>query len=118
MDRPESTHTSNSRAQKTKGLPTSGQFVINAIADAIQAYVYDCVGWDEETGEIGRVYFDRLLKDWAEFEIDNRTKYDATMASGITLLAAQKHVRIVEHKPMLSFIKKYNNSGEISKIVK
>lgn len=117
MDRPESTHTSNSRGQKTKGLPTSGQFVINAIADAIQAYVYDCVGIDEETGEIGRVYFDRLLKDWAGFEIENRTKYDATMASGMTLLAAQKHIKIIKHPPIFNFVREYNNKGQLSKIL-
>lgn len=35
-----------------------------------------------------KVKFVRLLRDWLKFEIKNTTKYDATMASGYTLIAA------------------------------
>ena len=30
------------------------------------------------------------LEDWIGFKIDNRTKYDLTISSGLALLAAQK----------------------------
>jgi hypothetical protein len=36
------------------------------------------------------MYFDRTLEDWIGYKIDNRTKYDLTISSGLALLAAQK----------------------------
>jgi len=119
MERPEVTHTKNSRGQKIKGLPSSGEAVINSIIDAIQVYVYEAVGYDEDSGAIGRCFFPNLLLDWAEFEPDNRTKYDASMASGITLLAAQKNVKVKRQpsKPIV-FVKRYDNSGFTSKIIR
>ena len=119
MDRPESTHTDNSRKQQTKGIPSTGVAVINAQTEAVATYVYDYIGMNEETGEMGKCYFNRLLDDWSRFEPDNRTKYDATVASSLALLASQKHVRKKEIKVVsLDFIKRYNNKGIISKKVK
>ena len=118
MVRPETTHTASSRKQVTKGIPTSGQVVINAIADSIQAYIYDNIGINPVTGDMGKCYFTRLLNDWVNFDIDNRTKYDASMASGITLIGAQKFVAPkIEKKPFMQFVRKYNNNGSISKVI-
>ena len=36
------------------------------------------------------MYFDRTLEDWIGFKIDNRTKFDLSISSGLCLLAAQK----------------------------
>jgi hypothetical protein len=43
-----------------------------------------------ETGDYGRMYFDRTLEDWIGYRIDDRTKFDLTISSGLALLAAQK----------------------------
>ena len=119
MNRPETTHTKYSTNQQTPGIPTAGAVVINAIADAIQAYVYDNVGFNQVTGLVGNCYFDKLLKDWLEFELDNRTKYDASMASGIALLAAQKFIRPEPKKrEYVPFVRKYNINGKKSKLLK
>ena len=117
MDRPESTHTDSSRKQKTKGIPSTGVAVLNAQTEAIASYVYDYVGiLDLDKMEMGKCYFNRLLDDWSRFEPDNRTKYDATVASSLALLGAQKHVTQKKVKKIsINFIKKYNNSGLISK---
>jgi len=117
MDRPESTHTSSSRAQKTKGIPSTGASVIAAQAEAVSSYVYDHVGINQETGEIGKCYFNNLLEDWSKFEIDNRTKYDATVASSIALLGSQKYIKPKKEQTfnMNQFVKKYKNTGIISK---
>ena len=115
MDRPESTHTENSRKQKTKGIPSTGVAVLNAQTEAVASYVYDYVGMNMETQEMGKCYFNRLLDDWSRFEPSNRTKYDATVASSLALLAAQKYV--IEKKiPKinLNFVKKYRNIGLMS----
>ena len=39
---------------------------------------------------MGNMYFDRTLDDWIGYKIDNRTKYDLTISSGLALLGAQK----------------------------
>ena len=118
MARPESTHTKFSIKQREVGIPSTGPAVANAIVDSIQAYIYDYVGVNSETGDVGRVFFINLLKDWLEFDITDRTRFDATMASGITLLATQKHIKPkIEIKPTQQFVHVYNTSGKMSKLI-
>lgn len=75
---------------KTKGIPSNSQDVIQAHAHAIEAYIHDHVGINRETGDYGNMYFNRTLEDWIGFKINDRTKYDLTISSGLCLLAAQK----------------------------
>jgi hypothetical protein len=81
---------------KTKGIPSNSQDVIQAHAQAIEAYIHDHVGLHNETGMFGRMYFNRTLEDWINFKIDDRTKFDLTISSGLALLAAQKQVKQVK----------------------
>ena len=119
MDRPESTHTDFSKKQQTKGIPGSGVAVINAQAEAVATYIYDHVGLKPDTGEIGKCYFNRLLDDWSRFDIDNRTKFDATISSSLALLAAQKFVIPKKESPkFVKFVKTYHNRGFLSKLKK
>ena len=49
---------------------------------------------------------------------NNRTKFDATMASGFALLASQKHIKPkVEIKQAQPFVKRYSNKGIMSKLI-
>ena len=75
---------------KTKGIPSNSQEVIQAHAQAIESYIHHYVGYNSETGEAGKMYFNETLEDWIGFKIDNRTKFDLTISSGLCLLAAQK----------------------------
>ena len=117
MDRPEMTHTEWSKGkQKTKGIPGSGAAVINAQAEAIATYIYDHVGMIADTGEMGRCYFNVLLDDWSRFEIDNRTKYDASISSSLALLASQKYIKPKQELKISSpLVKRYDNKGMFSK---
>ena len=91
MDRPKHLMSSSSKVNvKTKGIPSNSQDVIQAHAHAIEAYVHDHVGANHNTGEVGKMYFNRTLEDWVGYKIDNRTKFDLTISSGLCLLAAQK----------------------------
>jgi hypothetical protein len=36
------------------------------------------------------MYLDRTLEDWIGYRIDDRTKFDLTISSGLALLAAQR----------------------------
>ena len=87
---------------KTKGIPSNSQDVIHAHAQAIEAHIHDHVGANHDTGEFGKMYFNRTLEDWIGFKIDNRTKYDLSISSGLCLLAAQKE----KVKPKASFDEK------------
>jgi hypothetical protein len=91
MDRP--AHLGSGTASikvKTKGIPSNSQDIIQAHAHAIEAYIHDHVGLDRDSGDYGNMYFNRTLEDWIGFQIDNRTKFDLTISSGLALLAAQK----------------------------
>ena len=92
MDRPKHLLAANSSTikSKTKGIPSNSQDVIQAHAHAIEAYIHDYVGINYDTGEFGGMYFNRTLEDWIGYQINNRTKFDLTISSGLALLAAQK----------------------------
>jgi hypothetical protein len=62
--------------------------------------VFEHVGENYETGNMGKMYFNRTLEDWIGYRIDKRTKFDLTISSGLALLAAQK---IKQEKPKAAF---------------
>tara|TARA_R100000322_G_scaffold44576_1_gene27869 strand:+ start:200 stop:1807 length:1608 start_codon:yes stop_codon:yes gene_type:complete len=91
MDRPEHLKAPNSKVNvKTKGIPSNSQDVIQSHAQSIEAYIHAHVGINRDSGEYGSMYFNRTLEDWIGFKIDNRTKFDLTISSGLALLASQK----------------------------
>ena len=90
MDRPKHLLSASGMKSKTKGIPSNSQDVIQAHAHAIEAYIHDHVGVNRETGEVGKMYFNKTLEDWIGYKIDNRTKFDLTISSGLALLGAQK----------------------------
>ena len=102
------------------GIPNSSEDIKQAHAAAIETYINDFVGL-KETG-YGDVYFQRTLEDWAKFNINNRTKHDASISSGLALMACNKH-RYAPNAPRQKpqavdlGIKKYDNKGSTSKII-
>jgi hypothetical protein len=73
-----------------------------------------------QPGEIGSMYFTRTLEDWAKFEINNRTKYDASISSGLAIMANKKYVfdnQKKESKISIKFVR-YDNRGNRSEIIK
>ena len=91
MDRPQHLKSANAKMNvKTKGIPSNSQDVIQAHAQSIEQYIYDHVGVNGNTGDMGKMYFNRTLEDWIGFKINDRTKFDLTISSGLALLAAQK----------------------------
>lgn len=91
MDRPQHLSSSSSKVNvKTKGIPSNSADVIQSHAQAIEDYIHNHVGVNTDTMQYGAMYFNRTLEDWIGFRIDNRTKYDLTISSGLALLGAQK----------------------------
>ena len=90
MDRPKHLFAGSSKTVKTKGLPSNSADIIQAHAHAIESYIHNHVGIHYESGLMGNMYFNRTMEDWIGFKINNRTKFDLTISSGLALLAAQK----------------------------
>ena len=101
------------------GIPNSSEDIKQAHAAAIETYIESYVGL-KETG-YGDMFFQRTLEDWAKFNINNRTKHDASISSGLALMACNKH-RYAPSNPVIREsvnlgIKKYDNKGVNSKII-
>jgi len=121
MNRPDKVYMKLSVTEKEiGGIPNSSQDIKQAHAAAIESYIETYVG---NLGEkYGDMYFQKTLEDWSRFDINNRTKHDASISSGLAIMACNKNLytpvfkRKVEVKN-LGF-KKYDNKGFSSKIIR
>jgi hypothetical protein len=120
MNRPDKViHKLSVTEREIGGIPNSSEDIKQAHAAAIEDYIENHVGL--KTDGYGDTYFQRTLEDWAKVNINNRTKHDASISSGLAIMACNKHrytpvaQRIVS-KVSLGF-RKYNNTGENSKII-
>ena len=84
-------------------------------------YIQQYVG-DIGNQNWGNMYFNRTLNDWAGFDINKRTKFDASISSGLAIMACNRHLYRpnpkVEKQPLNINISKYNNKGFTSQIIK
>ena len=122
MNRPDKIWNKLSAAEKEiGGIPNSSEDIKQAHAAAIEMYINDHVGIQQD-GSFGDLYFNSLLNDWAKFDINKRTKHDATISSGLAIMACNKHLyrpNAKIEKPKLNIsISKYNNTGSNSKIIR
>ena len=103
------------------GIPNSSEDIRQAHASAIETYINNYVGVKSD-GTFGDMYFNLTLNDWAKFDINKRTKFDAAISSGLAIMACNKNlyrpnVERQKSKVNISF-SKYENKGTISKIIK
>jgi hypothetical protein len=121
MNRPDKIWNKLSVAEReVGGIPNSSEDIKQAHASAIESYIQQYVGAGEE-GNYGNISFNKTLNDWARFDINNRTKFDATISSGLAIMACNKDL----YKPRperttanVNFgFKKYNNKGMLSKAI-
>ncbi len=107
------------------GIPNSSEDVKQAHASAIESYIEKFVGMDLEAKyrdpeEMGTMPFTRTLEDWAKFDINDRTKFDASISSGLCIMANQKHLYVPEKKESKLIINfaKYKNEGTTSQLIR
>jgi hypothetical protein len=122
MNRPDKIWNKLSTAEKEiGGIPNSSEDIKQAHASAIETYINSHVGVKSD-GEYGTMYFNETLNDWSKFEFTNRTKYDASISSGLAIMACNRHlyrpVKEFKKQPLNIKIARYANSGTISKIIK
>ena len=102
------------------GIPNTSEDIKQAHAAAIESYIEDYVGKINENH--GNMYFQRTLEDWAKFDISKRTAYDASISSGLAIMACRKHM----YRPNMQrttknvgfSFSKYKNEGSMSEIIK
>ena len=120
MNRPDKVWNKLSVTEKDiGGIPNSSEDIKQAHAAAIETYINTSVGYTENG--FGDMYFQRTLEDWAKFNINNRTKHDASISSGLALMACNKNrytpTSKREFQPIDLGIKKYDNTGSSSKMI-
>ena len=119
MNRPDKVWNKLSVAEKeVGGIPNSSEDIKQAHAAAIEAYIENYVGIND--GICGDMYHQRTLEDWAAFNLNNRTKHDASISSGLAIMACNKNkYRPVTDRvitPINIGLKTYDNTGNMSKI--
>ena len=111
----------NSRTN-VEGIAMSGELVRQAAIDKLVTHIYHHVGNISQDAQQkmgipptenlpGFCYFDELLTDWLNFDINKWTDYDLTVASGITLLAVdpvKKTIKRQESRSMGEIFPRFN----------
>jgi hypothetical protein len=124
MNRPDKPYKKLSVTEKELGgIPNSSEDVKQTHAAGIESYINEYVGVGDgqfrEAGEMGVMPFNRTLLDWAKFDIANRTRFDASISSGLAIMATRRH--LYQTKKEKSKIKvnfaRYNNKGMQSSAV-
>jgi len=122
MNRPDKVWNKLSKTEKEiGGIPNSSEDIKQAHAAAIEMYIQGNVGHLGD-GNYGTVYFNELLNDWARFDINKRTKHDASISSGLAIMACNRNLYKPNpdksSTPVNLSIAKYNNKGHMSQIIK
>jgi len=126
LNRPDKHFTKLSRTEKELGgIPNSSEDVKQSHAAAIESYIEKHVGLDftgtyRDADVMGTLPFNRTLEDWARFDISNRTKFDASISSGLAIMANQKHLYMPEQKQSKISVNfaRYTNKGIYSELIK
>jgi hypothetical protein len=122
INRPDKLWTKLSPTEKEiGGIPNSSQDIIQAHAAAIESYIQRYVGLKDDE-QYGDMYFSKTLNDWSKFDITKRTKFDASISSGLAIMACNKNMyhpsAEVQRQKLNLTIARYGNSGSISQIIK
>ena len=126
MNRPDKVFNKLSKSERELGgIPNSSEDVKQAHAAAIESYIEKYVGLDflgtfRDPDSMGSMYFTRTLTDWARFNINNRTKFDASISSGLAVMANQRNLyQPVKNKSKIKLnFARYDNTGSFSQILK
>tara|TARA_R110002051_G_scaffold318209_2_gene400273 strand:+ start:560 stop:2782 length:2223 start_codon:yes stop_codon:yes gene_type:complete len=122
MNRPDKVWNKLSTTEKEiGGIPNSSEDIKQAHAAAIEMYIQNHVG-SKQNGDYGNMYFNKTLNDWSRFDINNRTKFDASISSGLAVMACNRNLyapNVQKQKQKINIgFARYKNEGIASKIIK
>jgi len=128
LDRPK--HKLNPDEIKYGGQMMAGKDILDSHISAIGTWIQNYVGvYNDDinkvrnNGDMGDMPFEETLKDWLAFDPDKRTDFDATISSGLAIMACmefkykgdkEKHKKKID---ISSYIKKYDNTGNIGRLI-
>jgi hypothetical protein len=126
LNRPDKQYNKLSKTERELGgIPNSSEDVKQSHASAIESYIERYIGFDmagnyRDSDQIGNMPFTRTLEDWAKFDINDRTKFDASISSGLAIMANQKHLYQPEKKDSKIIINfaRYSNDGTNSQLIR
>lgn len=126
LNRPDKQYNKLTKTERELGgIPNSSEDVKQSHASAIESYIEKYIGFDmtanyRDPDEIGSMPFTRTLEDWAKFDINDRTKFDASISSGLAIMANQKHLYLPEKKDSKIIINfaRYSNDGTNSQLIR
>jgi hypothetical protein len=126
MNRPDRELNKLSKTERELGgIPNSSEDVKQSHASAIETYIERYIGLDmsgtyRDPDEMGTMPFAKTLEDWAKFDINDRTKFDASISSGLAIMANQKHIYLPEKKESKISVNfaRYTNSGNTSELIR
>mgnify|MGYP001814785431 CR=1 FL=1 len=128
LDRPK--NKLNPNEKEYGGQVMSGKDILDSHMNAIGLWIEQYVGeyTDEEKqvrtiGEMGDMPFNETLRDWLAFNPDKRTEHDATISSGLAIMACHEERYKGKKEPpkrkyVKGLLKKYNNKGSTGRLVK
>lgn len=121
----------NPNEKEYGGQVMSGKDILDSHMNTIGAWIEKYVGVYTNNvekmrplDEMGDMPFNDTLKDWLAFNPDSRTKHDATISSGLAIMACQtekyqkKPAKKDRSKNILPLLKKYNNKGSIGSLIR
>ena len=122
MNRPDKVWNKLSVAEReVGGIPNSSEDIKQAHAAAVEMYINDHVGLLKDC-TYGAMYFNDTLNDWSKFDITKRTKHDASISTGLAIMACNRHLYRPNPErnktPLGINVLKYNNRGISSRIIK
>jgi len=125
LNRPDKHKNVLSKAERELGGIPSSSAVISVHAESIESYIENHVGVlrdqaNMDFGSCGNMFFNRTLLDWANYDINNRTRFDATVSSGFAIMANQSRKNIGQEKRNQINVNfaRYSNKGFVSEIIK
>lgn len=109
------------------GQTLSSADILDSHMNSIGTWIQNYVGYSSKEeirplDEIGDMPFDETLRDWLAFDPSKRTKFDATISSGLAIMATQPQ----KYKPeppkrdenrLKGLFPKYSNKGSIGKLI-
>lgn len=125
LNRPDKQYNKLTKTERELGgIPNSSEDVKQSHASAIESYIERYVGLDlagayRSPDEMGTMPFTRTLEDWSKFDINDRTKFDASISSGLAIMANQKHLYLPEKKDSKIIVNfaRYSNDGSQSQLI-
>ena len=126
MNRPDKRYNNLSKTERELGgIPNTSEDVKQSHASAIESFIEKHIGLDmagtyRDSGEMGSMYFNRTLEDWAKFDVSNRTKHDASISTGLAIMANQKSTYLPEKKQSKIYLNfaRYSNNGNLSQLIR